>query len=64
MPESGVRKYLGSRKASDPACFEELMSVYGVGARTAAYQLWNAAILESPEARDELLDSYGAGPSS
>jgi len=59
MPESGVRKLLGGRAASEPACFKELMSVFGIGARTAAYHLWNAGILESPEVRDELIDRYG-----
>jgi hypothetical protein len=39
--------------------FQELMRQYGVGARTAAYHLWNQGYLVSEEDRDWLIEDYG-----
>lgn len=38
--------------------FPELLGLYGVGARTAAHQLWNGGWLSSPVLRDELIDQF------
>ena len=46
--------------AAEPAVFEHLLETYGIGARTAAYQLWNRGWLSSSEVRDELIEEYGA----
>jgi hypothetical protein len=46
--------------AASPARFEGVLQQYGVGAQTAAYQLWNRGWLSSPEVRDELIETYAA----
>lgn len=46
--------------AARPSVFQELMGRYGVGARTAAFQLWNRGWLSAPEVRDELIDNYAS----
>lgn len=40
--------------------FGVLMAEYGVGARTAAFQLWNRGWLSSPAVRDELVDRHAS----
>jgi hypothetical protein len=40
--------------------FGALMAEFGVGARTAAFQLWNRGWLSSPAVRDELVDRHAA----
>lgn len=40
--------------------FQGLLESYGIGARTAAYQLWNRGWLSSPVVRDELVDQFGS----
>lgn len=47
-------------RGADPVVFERLMEAYGVGARTAAHQLYNHQLLSSAEIRDQLIDDYGA----
>ncbi len=47
-----------------PEIFPELMAEYGVGARMAAWQCWNANLLSSRDVVEDLIDTYGAqGPS-
>jgi hypothetical protein len=46
--------------AADEHVFPQLLEQYGVGARTAAYQLWNRGWLSNPEIRDELIEEYGS----
>jgi hypothetical protein len=46
--------------AADERVFAELLERYGVGARTAAYQLWNQNWLSSDVVRDELIDRFAA----
>ena len=46
--------------AANGDSFQQLMVRYGVGARTAAYQLWNRGWLSSPVVRDELIDRFGS----
>lgn len=41
-----------------PEQFEQVLTRYGVGARTAAFHLWNHGFLSSPVVRDELIDRF------
>jgi hypothetical protein len=45
-------------KAASPAVFRRLIQTYGVGATTAAFQLWNHGLLSSREIRDDLIDQF------
>ena len=38
--------------------FPSLLNEYGVGARTAAFQLWNQGLLSAPHVRDDLIDEF------
>lgn len=62
LPEAAIAKVSGQAVdgAAEPSVFETLLEEYGIGARTAAYQLWNRGWLSSPEVRDELIEQYGA----
>ena len=44
--------------AAHPKVFERIMARYGVGARTAAFQLWNHGLLSSNQVRDDLIDRF------
>ena len=46
--------------AATPTEFVRLLQRYGVGARTAAHQLWNHRWLSSADLRDGLIDSFAA----
>jgi Zn-dependent peptidase ImmA (M78 family) len=46
--------------AADPQVFQGLMEEFGVGARTAAFQLWNRGLLSSAQIRDDLIDRFSA----
>jgi hypothetical protein len=46
---------------ADERGFAALLADYGVGARTAAYQLWGRGWLSSAALRDELIDGFAAG---
>jgi Zn-dependent peptidase ImmA (M78 family) len=48
--------------AADPQVFQDLMTEFGVGARTAAFQLWNRGLLSSAQIRDDLIDKFSAPP--
>lgn len=64
LPEEALVKLTGGvvDRAADAEVFEHVMSRFGVGARTAAQQLWNVGLLSSTDVRDELIDAYGAPP--
>jgi hypothetical protein len=64
LPESALAAASGGALdgAAEPAAFEALLSRYGVGARTAANQLWNRRWLSSEALRDDLIERYGALP--
>jgi len=36
------------------------MARFGVGARTAAFQLWNHRFISSPEIRDDTIERFAA----
>ena len=44
--------------AAQPERFLRTLERYGVGARTAAFQLWNQGLFSSPSVRDELIDRF------
>ena len=44
--------------AADHNVFRSLLDEYGVGARTAAYQLWNQGLLSDHHVRDDLIDEF------
>lgn len=44
--------------AAQSETFKGIMERYGVGARTAAFQLWNHGLLSSSQVRDELIDCF------
>lgn len=60
LPEAALSSASGEvlDGAAEDDRFQALMTEYGVGARTAAFQLWNRRWLSSPEMRDELIDRF------
>lgn len=57
------REHLSERfekldSAANSDSFLSLLKEFGVGARTAAYQLWNHRLLSSTQVRDELVDEF------
>jgi hypothetical protein len=66
LPQEAIRKRCGNilDEAAKPEIFEALMSDYGVGAQTAAWQCFNAGLLSSREVVHELIGSYGADQGS
>ena len=43
---------------AEPERFRNVMERYGVGARTAAYHLWNHGLLSSTQVRNDLIDQF------
>jgi hypothetical protein len=64
LPDSALRDASGGALdgAAEPEAFKALLSRYGVGARTAANQLWNRRWLSSEGLRDDLIERYAALP--
>jgi IrrE N-terminal-like domain len=60
LPESALAAASGDRLdgAAEDGAFEDMLHAYGVGARAAAYQLWNRGWLSSPDLRDDLIDRF------
>ncbi|HXM56130.1 MAG TPA: ImmA/IrrE family metallo-endopeptidase [Candidatus Dormibacteraeota bacterium] len=60
LPESALSKASGGQLdgAAEDHAFEDVLDSYGVGARTAAHQLWNRGWLSSEELRDDLIDRF------
>ena len=60
LPEAAFEAASGNvlDGAREPGAFEALLMKYGVGARTAAYQLFNHGWLSTTTVRDELIDEY------
>ncbi len=65
LPHECLRERVGGGldSAADPAVFRSILSRYRVGARTAAFQLWNHGLLSSSQIRDELIDSFSGAES-
>lgn len=65
LPESALREASGGKldQAAHPTVFRQLLDRYGVGARTAAWQLWNRNLLSSADIRDDLIEEYAAAGS-
>jgi Zn-dependent peptidase ImmA (M78 family) len=62
LPETAIAEASAHRLdgAAEDQTFQGLLASYGIGARTAAYQLWNRGWLSSPVVRDELVDQFGS----
>lgn len=60
LPESALEKASGGRLngGAEPLAFESLLETYGVGATTAAHQLYNHNWISHPSIRDELIEEY------
>jgi hypothetical protein len=60
LPESALAKASGGTLdgAAEDQAFEDVLQAYGIGARAAAYQLWNRGWLSSRDLRDDLIDRY------
>lgn len=62
LPAGALEKasggYLDGARSAD--VFSKVLESYGVGARTAAHQLFNHGWLSSPAVRDELIDEHAA----
>lgn len=56
LPSRGLKEQLGSLRAED--AFPRLLDAYGIGARAAAYQMWNQGFIASEQRRDDLIDAY------
>lgn len=62
LPLAALGRVSGGRLdgAAEATVFKDLMDRYSVGARTAAYQLWNHGLLSSTVVRDDLIDEFAA----
>jgi hypothetical protein len=62
LPESALAAASGGKLdgAADDRVFHDLLERYGVGARAAAYQLWNRGWLSSHDLRDDLIDRFAS----
>jgi IrrE N-terminal-like domain len=62
LPESALARASGGALdgAAEDAAFSSLLQEYGIGARVAAYQLWNRGWLSSPDVRDDLIDRFAS----
>lgn len=60
LPAEAIMEATGGKldAGAEPHVFEQLMSRYGVGARTAAHQLFNRGLLSTSSVRDELIELY------
>jgi hypothetical protein len=66
LPEAAIADLSSGQLdgAAPEHVFKNLMERYGVGARTAAYHLWNRGWLSSPELRDQLIDRFALAEGS
>jgi hypothetical protein len=60
LPYSALLERTGGAldAGTDPALFGSILHDFGVGARTAAHQLYNHGLLSSPSRRDDVIDSW------
>jgi hypothetical protein len=62
LPEAALAAASGGKLdgAAEDRPFQDLLERYGVGARTAAHQLWNRGWLSSPDLRDDLVARFAS----
>jgi hypothetical protein len=62
VPRAAMMQHTGAQldAGAEPAVFEQMMEDYGAGARTTAWQLYNAGLLSSRDIVDELIEHYGS----
>lgn len=62
LPESALAAASNDQLdgAAEDDAFKALLDSYEVGARTAAFQLWNRGWLSSPVVRDQLIDRFAS----
>lgn len=62
LPHAAIEKATGGvlDAAAEPQVFEKLLEGFGVGARSAAYHLWNHKLLSNEGVRDQLIDDYAS----
>ena len=61
LPSEALREDAHSLDSyAEPKSFERLLERYGIGARTAAYHLWNRRFLSSSHVRDDLIDQFSS----
>lgn len=59
LPSEALREDAHSLDSyAEPESFRQMLNRYGVGARTAAYHLWNRGFLSSSQVRDDLIDQF------
>ena len=63
LPSEALREDAHSLDSyAEPESFERLLETYGIGARAAAYHLWNRGFLSSSQTRDDLIDQFSSTP--
>jgi hypothetical protein len=62
LPESALAAASGGTLdgAANDTAFQHLLDQFGIGARAAAYQLWNRGWLSSSDLRDDLIDRFSS----
>lgn len=62
LPERAVARLTGGvlDAVAEPGIFAALLERFGVGARAAAYHLWNRGFISSESIRDELIEEFAA----
>ena len=61
LPSDALREDAHSLDSyAEPESFENVLERYGVGARAAAYHLWNRGFLSSSQVRDDLIDQFSS----
>ena len=61
LPSEALREDAHSLDSyAEPESFKHLLDRYGIGARTAAYHLWNCGFLSNRQVRDDLIDQYSS----
>lgn len=60
LPETALATASGGKLdgAAEDQAFGDLLQAYGIGARAAAWQLWNRGWLSSPDLREDLIDRF------
>jgi hypothetical protein len=61
LPTAGLVESSGGvvDRAAEPERFQRLMHEYAVGARTAAWHLWNQGLISAESVREDLIEEFG-----